>query len=336
MTLAPQTLRFLWWNLQSFAHYDPSRAGERQWPSSIEAYHAKAQRVDDALRDLCGSVFPEVLAFSEITNQAAQDLRQRLFPTHGLFSLDLLPRAQLQVAFLYQPTDLFQEQGPIVVPNTPRGTRPMGAIDFVHAGHRIRFIGCHWQARFREESKHTRSDVAHFLNTQIYQFLHDERTAPEVRHVVILGDLNEEPYGSIVEERLHAARFRAHSRRPPHYTDADSSRIRLYNCCWRFLGEREPHRGRVADSETAGTYFWASERSWHTFDHVIVTGSLLTDRRPFLDEGSLAIAARPTIMGNGDRPMRFAWNDGRPEGLSDHLPIQGQIALPTEDHLCPQ
>jgi hypothetical protein len=27
------TLRFVWWNLQSFAHYEPTRAGETRWPS---------------------------------------------------------------------------------------------------------------------------------------------------------------------------------------------------------------------------------------------------------------------------------------------------------------
>jgi len=330
MTLATQTLRFLWWNLQSFAHYDPHRAGEVHWPSSIEAYRAKVQRVDDALRELCGDPAPEVLVFAELTNQAAQELRDRVFPTHAVFSLDLLPRSQLQIAFLYQPIHCFEEQSPIVVPNTPRGTRPMGALDFLHVGHRIRFIACHWQARFSEESQHTRSDIARFLNTHVYQFLHEELSTPEVRHVVILGDLNEEPYG-ILEERLNAARFRAHSRRREHYTDQDVSRIRLYNCSWRFLGEREPHRGKVAEGDTAGTYFWQSKNSWHTFDHVIVTGSLLTDQQPFLDERNLAVVARPTIMGCEGGPMCFEWNNGKPRGISDHLPILGQMVLQTED-----
>jgi hypothetical protein len=334
MSLVGQTLRFIWWNLQSFAHFDPDRAGEVHWPSSIEAYRAKAGRVNGALRSLCGEHAPEVLAFSEITNQAALELRDRLFPDHAVFSLDLLSRSQLQVAFLYRPPESFEDQSPIVTPDTPRGTRPMGAIDFLLAGHRIRFIACHWQARFSEESQHTRSDIARFLNMHVYRFLHEEATS-EVRHVVILGDLNEEPFG-IVEHRLNAVRFRAHSRRREHYTDQDVSRVRLYNCSWRFLGEREPHRGKLAHDDTAGTYYWRAQNSWHTFDHVIVTGSLLSDQVPFLDEARLAVAAQAAIMANEGCPMRFDWNSGEPRGLSDHLPILGQIALPTEVHQCPR
>lgn len=326
MSTSPQSLKFVWWNLQSFAHYDPGRVGEVHWPISEAAYLAKAQRVDEALRQICGTSTPEVLAFSELTNRAAQDLRARMFPDHAVFSLDAFPRSQLQVAFLYRPAGSFEIQAPIVCPNTPRGTRPMGVIDFIYAGNRLRFIACHWQARFREESQDTRSDIARFLNTQIYQFLHDVPGSRETRHVVILGDLNEEPYG-IVEERLNAARSRSHSRRPRHYTDEDVSRVRLYNCSWRFLGEREPHRGQVAERQSAGTYFWRERNSWHTFDQVIVSGSLLGDKRPFLSEANLAVAVHPRIMANETSPMRFDWHNGQPRGLSDHLPILGEIVL---------
>ncbi len=326
MPSGTQTVRFVWWNLQSFAHYDPNRAGETQWPSSAEAYRAKSGRVDRALRELCGEPAPEALAFSEITRQAAVDLRDRLFPGHEVFSMDLLRRSQQQVAFLYRPAARFQEQMPLVVPEMPRGTRPMGVLDFLQTGQRIRFIACHWQARFSESSTHTRSDLARYLNRAVYRFLHEADTDTEGRHVVILGDLNEEPYG-LVEERLNAARFRAHSRRKEHYADQDVSRTRLYNCAWRFLGEREPHRGRLDAGDTAGTYYWKAANSWHTFDHVIVTGSLLTERRPFLDEAKLAVVAGPAIMGDEPCPTRFEWNDGEPQGMSDHLPILGQIVL---------
>jgi hypothetical protein len=281
------------------------------------------------LREICADAVPDILVFSEVTNQAVQELSDRLFPSHAVFSLDLLPKSQLQVAFLYRPLSSFQEQAPLVLANAPRGTRPMGAIDFLHAGHRIRFIACHWQARFRDQSKHTRSDLAHFLNMHVYQFLHDAPFGPEVRHVVILGDLNEEPYG-ILEERLHATRSRADSRQREHYTDEDVFRVRLYNCSWRFVGEREPHSGSLLSGDSAGTYFWRSEKTWHTFDHVIVTGSLLTDQLPYLDEANLAVVAHPAIMGNDERPMGFDWNSGKPLGLSDHLPILGRIVLPTE------
>src|SRR5262249_27761407 len=90
-------LRFLWWNLQSFAHYDKARAGEIQWPLVPEEYAAKCARIDQALRELSVPSPPEVMAFGEVTRTAAENLRDRLFPDCQVLSLDQLPRSEFQV-----------------------------------------------------------------------------------------------------------------------------------------------------------------------------------------------------------------------------------------------
>jgi hypothetical protein len=324
-----QALRFLWWNLQSFAHFEKTRAGETQWPPVQEAFDAKAARVESVLRQLYGDDPPEVLGFAEITNKAALDLCRRLFPHYLVLSMDLLAKPELQVAFVYNAsTGHFEEQPPIAVPGTPRGTRPMAVLDYCSDGHRIRLIACHWTARFGKSSKHVRSDVAHFLMSYIYDFLH-EIVQGETRHIVILGDLNEEPY-KLLEERLHACRSRSRSREREHYRAADVKRVRLYNCAWRFIGERYPHMGGPSANDTAGTYYWEAEKTWHTFDHVIVNGSLLTDAIPFLDESSVRVLTCPLLLEPEGKPEKFDWRNGKPTGVSDHLPIAGQIILARE------
>ncbi len=319
--------RFAWWNLESFSHFTKEKAGEDRWPSTLEQYQAKCERIDRALLHLCSDRPPDVMVFGEITNQAALDLQKRIFPNHKLFSLDFeRPRSELEVAFLYAPAADFEEQSPIVVPRMPRGTRPMGVLDYHSSSHRIRIIACHWAARFDESAEDRHSDMAKHLNGEIYEFLH---RAPdgEKRHVLILGDLNQEPYEPAIQRRLHAAREHDHARRKEHYSDKDTQRTRLYNCAWRFMGENRPHDGNSSSARNAGTYYWEKKNCWRTIDHVIVSGSLLTEEVPFLDEARLHVVLAPSFVGDDGRPRKFRWNGGRPSGVSDHLPILGHIVL---------
>jgi endonuclease/exonuclease/phosphatase family metal-dependent hydrolase len=320
-----KVLRFFWWNVQSFAHYDPTRASDAQWPQVAAAYAAKCQRVDATIRLVFADTMPELLAFAEITRLAAEELRDRLFPGYQVLSLDLGASSELQVAIIYNPAmGSFHEESPVVVPYSPRGTRPMAVLDHVSDGHRMRFIACHWTARFSEQTEATRQKTADHLNRQIFEFV-EGATRDESRHVVVLGDLNTEPYG-LLEERMHATRDRARSR-IRHYTDVDTERVRLYNCAWRFLGERVPHFGTSPTGHTAGTLFWDAKKTWHTFDHVLVTASLLTESAPYLDELSLRIVTCPLLLEPAGRPLKYEWQNGNPVGVSDHLPISGQVVL---------
>jgi endonuclease/exonuclease/phosphatase family metal-dependent hydrolase len=328
----PPVLRFLWWNVQSFAHFERPRAGEDRWPLVADEYAAKRARVDAVLAAVLREHGrPHVLALAEITRTAAHELRDRLFPGYSVLSLDQAPRPEMQVAILYDAALPFREQAPIVASGVPRGTRPMAALDYDDGRQQIRWIACHWQARFGEQSDQYRSDVAQHLARYVYQYLRDERSTA-TRHVVILGDLNEEPYG-LPEKRLHAARSRARSLGGEHYSDRDVERVHLYNCSFRLLGERRPHDGSHGEEhvDVAGTYYWRREKTWHTFDQVIVSGSLLSHELPHLREDALGIARVREAVGEDGTPQKFEWGAGKPRGISDHVPIYGAIALTKED-----
>lgn len=100
------------------------------------------------------------------------------------------------------------------------------------------------------------------------------------------------------------------------------SRTRLYGCGWRLLGEEFPHATAGEVARRVGTCYSETLCEWRTYDHVLVTGGLLTEREPFLDETALLIRSDVGNLVEG-KPAKFAFAGG----LSDHYPLTGRIAL---------
>lgn len=265
-----------------------------------------------------------MLGLCETTEQAAEDLRLRLFPNYKLvYPATAEP---FQVAVLFR--ERFNFRGglsPIRAEQVPRTNRDMLVADHRCAGHHIRFIFCHWTA-YGENSKLYRDRAAEAVTERAYAFLRESGEAKLARHVVIIGDLNVEPFSELFNERLIASRDRARARQQPHWVDTDVRRIRMYNPTWRLLGERHPH-GTPSVGHHAGTYYHAKSQTWHTYDQLLVSGSLLTNSPPFLDEVLCGIMVLPGCLGVSGLPERFEWNNGQPTGLSDHLPLVGQLVL---------
>jgi hypothetical protein len=254
---------------------------EKRWPDLEEAYLEKRRRVESVLERISREQKPHLLAFAEITDQAAHNIRDKLFPDYRVHSLPgLYVKPDFHLAILYDKKAGFVDEDFLAVSNIPNTSRPMAILGFYFSGHRIRFFTCHWTARFSDKSDKWRELTAHALNMSAYDFLHPNESLSEERHVVILGDLNEEPFGKDLENWLYTSRDRGRSKDREHYTDAAVKRVRLYNCSWRLLGERFPHPYPDEGREATGSYYWRDEKTWHTFDQVIVTGSLLTTGPP--------------------------------------------------------
>src|SRR3954454_20565165 len=109
-----------------------------------------------------------------------------------------------------------------------------------------------------------------------------------------------------------------------HPRDRQVRRVRLYNAAWRFLGEQVAYTGGEPISSMAGT-FYNKELGWRTFDHLIVSGGLLSAPPPYLDEANARVAAT-AAMRSPDGMLRPYESAGNP-GISDHLPIVGRIIL---------
>lgn len=341
----PENISVVWWNVYNFYHFDPLKSKEpskNRWPQSLEEYREKCSRVDKALESLFIKYGkPHILALGESTMQAALELKNRLLPGYKLASLDVKnDNPTLQIAIIYSPNYndcQFLEQSPIVVPNTPRGTRPMAVLDVMTKENRIRMIACHWQARLDEGSEETRHKICSHLSSYVYDFLNTKTSikgAEQKNSLIILGDLNEEAHG-FPQTVLNAHRNRTRSLSKTNWQDDDVKRTHLYNCSWRMHGEKHAHN--PVDHKTdpllatsrpniAGTYYWDTKRSWHNLDHIIVSGQLLGMVAPYLDETKVDIVSLPEFMPDGI-PKKFSTEDSNYVGLSDHLPIIASIQM---------
>jgi hypothetical protein len=295
-------------------------------------------RIADGLREIRRLAAPDLIGLAEVTRPAAEALRDAVFPGFTCESLDqgLDPSANgpFQLAGIFDTTRGSPAPDLLVPSDVPAPTRPMLTLEYLWPPHRLRFYFCHWTSRIGGEasnrSEDVRRDLAQQLRKDAYRFLTDAGAAAERRHVAVLGDLNEEPFSSLLGSTLFATRDRR-SALTDHHTDASVKRVRFYNPSWRLLGESVPHPATADASHAAGTHFWGKQRAWVTFDQLLVTGSLLTAEPPYLDEASLSVVHGPVFFGSDHCPAPFRYNAGQPEGASDHLPICGRFAIPEEE-----
>jgi hypothetical protein len=327
-----QFLRFAWWNVKSLAHYDATRALRERWPGSQDESTAHLNRIADGLRELRRLADPHIIGLAEVTRPAAKALRDAAFPGYEFEAVDqgLDPSVNgpFQVAAIFDQAQGSVNPDLFVPVDVPESTRPMLTLDYRWPPHHFRIYLCHWTSRLgKEQAARVRRDLAQQLRKNAYDFLHDPSAGAERRHVAVLGDLNEEPFGGLLEMELFAYRDHHRAQAADHHTDAAVKRVRFYNASWRLLGERVPHPGLAS---AAGTYFWREQLAWSTFDQLLVTGSLLTEDPPYLDEASFSVVSGPMFVGTDGRPAPFEYNTGRSEGASDHLPVSGRFVIPEE------
>jgi len=325
-------LRFCWWNVCDYVEYVAEEDKRpNRGPTSEAAYDEKSRRVIAAFDAMYGPLAPELLGLCELTPAAARRLQAVRFPNHELVLSAPDQPTRYQIAVLHRTGAPFAKRLQYVAGDVPRTTRPMTVIDFVSPGVEIEFVFCHWTAFDDTQSAEYRRRLADALRTGLHQFLNPAPQVATARHVVVVGDLNAEPFDPIFDSTLSARRYRSHATQREHWSDADVRRVRLYNCAWRFLGEQSAHTGSAPLPAPAGTYYRRVEGNprasgWHAFDQILVSGGLLEDRPPYLDESRLSVRGDVGNLHNGT-PRKFEMSDGGAVGLSDHLPLTGRIVL---------
>jgi hypothetical protein len=293
----PGALTFCWWNLHNFAHHDLARASHRRWPARQGDYEARRDRALAALAELFGKRYPHLLAVCEVTREAAHDLAGRLPGVYHVALPPPYPREDgFHVAVFFRAGIGLTAEPPIIPAETEdvtEGTRPMLPVHLTLPGHVIRFVACHWTAFDNASSRVARERLADVLRRDSHAFLEPPvPTAGLERHLVILGDLNEEPTAKVFRERLIGRRDRASSHQR-HWMDREVRRVRLYNAAWRYLGEQVAHGTAGWPDGPAGTLYNDSEDAettgWRAFDHVLLS---LRRRRTWTNRG----------RGSGSRP----------------------------------
>lgn len=323
---APTELRFCWWNVQDFAHFDPAQAVIDRWPRSADEYAEKSRRVIAAFDAMFGNSYPDVIGLCEITRTAAEALQRSRLPAHHLIFTEAGDPLAFQVVLFIRQGRGLERRMAWFPEDVSAGTRPMGVVRYFSRKAHILFVACHWPAFDESTSREARRRCADSLRGGIYDFLFPQTAAAVPRHVVVFGDFNTEPHDELFADTLYASRDRDHARRRRHHTDESVRRVRLYNCGWRHVGESHSHGDAEPVERRVGTYYSASVHEWRTYDQVLVSGGLLTSTIPQLDERELLVR---TDVGNliENKPAKFRFENGMGYGLSDHYPLSGRIVL---------
>ncbi|MFP2692596.1 endonuclease/exonuclease/phosphatase family protein [Enterobacter ludwigii] len=130
------------------------------------------------------------------------------------------------------------------------------------------------------------------------------RDSKNIKHVVILGDFNDEPYNQSLTDSLFASRDISLVQKLPKL---------LYNPFWRHMSHRTLHPFNSSDEKGCGTYFYKSDQSnrWKTFDQIIFSSDFISGKSWYLNEEKTEVF--------GDKQLiDYVYNS---KSKFDHLPI---------------
>ncbi|MEO8291355.1 MAG: hypothetical protein ABI649_10230 [Gaiellaceae bacterium] len=348
----------IWWNAQRLLAPTGSNLGRALDATAADgwtrsAYKAKLERLAALLLDITDTP-PALLAMAEVENgRVAADL----LAAAGWNQLSAVsdPTALLagdDVVMLYDPAqlELIGEPASYNV-NNRYTTRDLLEVEFRTAdGHEFAVIAAHWPSRRISNSDALRIGLADYtarLVRRRLMYAKEELLTKEGRAkmpsattlekrwnypVLVIGDLNDDPYERSVAEILGASRTRSQAEELRSFPrsrglagiDAYLARdIRLYNPTWKVL---------LAPDTPSGTTYWDSR--WYMLDQAIFSRGFLVGPLRF-DETSLAIhAPRQVRAPNG--PFTFTSSRGIPQpfdaktrrGISDHLPLSFALETP--------
>ncbi|OUU22337.1 MAG: hypothetical protein CBC13_07755 [Planctomycetia bacterium TMED53] len=327
----PKEYTVAFWNLENLFDFedDPNNPGDDQYLPTNEWDEDRYQRKLDHLAKAIVSMKTDLLAVCEVENRRVlEDLIAHPDLVKDEWSIvhrDSPDRRGIDLALLYRKP--FAESGestlhPIDIGEGNISTRGILEVPMTLDGIPVTFLVNHWPSRFggAEESSPKRKAAAAVARSIIDDHLGGDSSA----EIILLGDLNDDPWDSSVREVLKAVReLRAvthPSNTAPRKEGQKSYSPRLWNPSWRF-----------ANSTDNGTYYYWNGWCWNCFDQIIVSSGLLDGSGLQIMKDSINVHA-PDFMKdterNAFRPARFRKFRGRwEEGYSDHFAVKCKIAV---------
>ncbi len=309
-----------WWNLENLfdsvnsphrpAWLKDSIKGElKGWTTTI--VNKKIHQLATIINGMNGGQGPDILGVCEVENAHVLGKLVKKLHSHRRYSIahhDMSDHRGIDVAFIYD-ADLFTVEAQFNhVVLKRNATRDLFQVNFTtNQGNALVCIGNHWPSRTGGQAQ---SEPYRQMAGETLAYWHERIRSIKGADtpIVVMGDLNDEPFDSSVINYALAERTldRVVSKR--------SRKPYLFNLMWELMGEGK------------GTHFY---QEWGMLDQILVNRSLLTNDGPFkLVDGSIAIHKLP-IMLKGGRPRRFGRTSNRRgidnKGYSDHLPIEFQV-----------
>lgn len=308
-------LPFAWWN---------TKVAPPSIKSSATAEHRAA--VANVLNYLVSDAGCRLVALGEVRRENVLEW----IPLEVRSAWDVLAdtsgdRHDFDLAVLYDAEQLRVVQHSWVREYHAGGMVRAGVIvEFASSASRgpLLLVAAHWRSDTANpaDSEARRTRAAEALRAELIKVL-NERNLP----VLILGDLNAEPYAAQFGGNLPAARSRdvvlAHRPR-------SNSDILLYNAAWRWIGERDPWISGSRTPSVAGTYRTDDNlpTAWRTVDQVLVSRQLLGNNGWSLREEALGVWTHDVVYDRDSSRLRPPF---------DHLPILGHLEWMAPDAVNP-
>lgn len=325
--LAQEPYKILFWNLENLFDTvdDPNIRDEEFTPKGAKAwdearYQLKLEHIARVLTDVAASdqIYPAVIGFAEVENRtvledmtALQDLAQHAYRIVHYDSPD--PRG-IDVALIYRP-DQFQFEGSCAVkadvPQLPKfRTRDILTVWGAINAEPFYFMVVHWPSRRGGKEASELKRMA--LGRQMRRLADSVRLQNPQTKIVAMGDFNDDPIDSSMEEALGAK--------------GDIKRVAvgdLFNPYYELL--------------RAGMGTLAYEGVWNLFDNVVVSENLITStqgglklQKPAGSPYYGAIFCPDYLIQYTGRyrgyPLRTYEEDAFLAGFSDHLPVYIYLA----------
>ena len=280
----------------------------KKW--TVERYQQKLENIGKVMQEL---EFPVLMGFAEVENRTVLEdlINSDLLKNqgYGIVHFDSPDFRGIDVALIYKTANftlISQEAIEVKLPLSVSQfstTRDILKVEGTLNGETLYLFVNHWPSRSGGVSatNEKRKFVAGILKKEIDDILAEDPNAT----IIVMGDLNDEPFNDSVLEIL-----KAQTEKP------ESPDNQLYNC--------------TIPLTTAGEGTYNFQGDWQMIDQMIVSGRLLDEEgknkilgfKAFKDE--LVLFEHPE---NGLSPDRTYGGDNYFGGFSDHLAVFLEVKI---------
>lgn len=298
---------FAFWNVENlFDLYDDPVKNDDEFAlngkknNSVERFQLKLDHMAEVMTELNA----DVLGLCEVENHYVLDQLNRTFTArnYSIIHVDSPDERGIDVALLYDP-DYIQilHEGviPVPLPNDDK-TRDILYVVGRRAGHDIHIFINHWPSKWGgvEATIPLRAAAGKTLRRAVDRILSVDSFAD----ILIMGDLNDEPFEPSITEHLGA----------PLYRGQDVTEFTLTDLMTT-----------VFDAPDQGTYMFNGKHS--VIDHIIVSRGILDSRGWSGSIKDVRVLDKSKYRQQSgkykDYPFRFWAGNRLLGGYSDHLPV---------------
>lgn len=305
------------WNVENLfdADDDPKNPGDDEYLPDKGWDQARYERKLENLANVVLALDCEVLGVCEVENRRVlEDLvkHDKLSALgYEIAHLDSPDKRGIDVALLYRApvkpqNEKFFELHPFPI-NPP--TRGVLEVRLELHGQPFTVLVNHWPSRGGGDKAKTFRMIAANVCRQVITRTIDKSPNQDA-DILLVGDLNDDPYDESVLSGLDAVRSRnavLHRQK--------NGRYRMFNPSWKFLGQTD-----------MGTLYYNREWVWNVFDQCILSRGMLKPEGVSFVDGSLEIYGPDELRDQYRRPLRFRKTGKKwTEGYSDHLAIRAKL-----------